>query len=714
MSAIRFQLPTFGGVAAVRQKADAAKLIAQLTTRYGADDLERRLQLVQEFRTDGNGRLIPPPQLTLGIDLDEEVDNSGRVHGIVRPSKESERSGHGHAVQVFHNPDRDYGLLLLGTPTERPKTLEASLMLRSVPASAEGLVDMINRLKGQVPPMARTEFNQTFLTPLRNLVLPPDRDNPFVRRELVLWVPYALALKEWFDQLTALLDKDPLSPGEIAALIAASLAARPMPEAFSGTLNEMLWRAAPFDPQPQKGVFLANGERWVFFYFEPRLEEDAFEALLELDMDYQITFKMVHGHAKAQFFARGLDNIPGAPWLRAAHFRKQLTPLCDVLKPITNSGDVALAHWAFQPGSPLSMQFGALPIPDLRTVITALTRTLSTPRDDGNVFVGIETLGSRYLLPLGQPKKGGIFHFLLLGEGGVGKTTLSNLIASQIAATAQVAYVFTERSDEALPTLAYQWAPYDHEPRLLSDYVDGSERVREGIHKLCVPARGDGKKAVREWVFNFRTEWGSSLQEAFANKVVPAVRAWLHGTEEKPGLQFPRDFPISVRLHEGCNPALFAAAVALSWSGRTPWEEDLFPGLQIMVTDYLSGLGVDARCALRFEDPGKMPLVSNDPKDFSSRCTLAVQKVVLDAMTVLHGSGIHVLLSCQSLEELEAFLPGTRGRFHRVIFVRRTEVKGVTKRVYTLCDPHEIERVQATLIGDLNDYPALLNLLTRE
>ena len=676
----------------IRQKAEAAKLAMELALRMGPEELQHRLAMVSHFSVSSDGHHCPPPGLTFGIAVSTVGDNVA----VVYPSRESGQEGPACAVGVFHYP-RNFVEMLLGDnqTQQRGRTRRATLLVRSVPASAAHFNDRVRTLRRVVPVGCRS-FGTEFMTPLSNIVVPRgDQLHNFHRRELVAWTPLGTALARVKGERTALLDEEPLSLGEVAALVSAAWEGRPIPAAFRGNNRTVLWRAAPFDPGPADGGFEGSGQRFVFFYVEPRLDEkgQALERLLELDADFLLHLELVQDTLSAQLLVRGRDNVSG----RAAFLRQQLEDCCDVVKPIKADDDVVRAHWAFQPGGPHYQGFGHFPVTNAPLLINGLTHTISRPQIDGDIFVGIEPGGARWLFELGDAATGGVQHVLLVGKGSSGKTTLMNLLSPQMAGPRIIAFNFNESSLEAFPIHAKKWGPAS-EPHALEEYADGSGQVKPGIHYLC----GD---EGREWVAYFVTTQGRDLKTVFREEVVPAACKFVNS------LRIPDDLPISMRPLPGCNPALYAAAVSLIWTGIDPWGQNQMVGLK---DKWASFAGPEDHLVLRVDDPYRLPEYRpEDADDLASLFGHTVRKmVVFDGTGGFHKDHVHVLMGVQSLDDLENFLPGTLSRFHLALTVGVAEREGVKRHLVWVTDPDKPDEVIAELIGDIQDQ-ALCHLLSR-
>lgn len=726
-------------IANIRAKGDltleALLLAAELTTIFGPEELLRRLRLVEKSR----GKLDPqsrtrgiraspalvkaaltmgllgkdelglrleqldqvldhatevsqaPPELTFGLRLGEWQDpSSGKSFGFTEPSEISGIKGEPQAIAAFDRP-RNFATLFIGEPQtgEAAKTFKATMLVRAVPDEATGFLATIDRLQNQVPPSAKNAFRKQVLPPLRDAIL-PRTDEPFVRRELVLWAPFDYAVKQAQGEITALLEKEPMAPNQIAATIAAAWDGRPTtPLQGDDELEALLWRIAPFNPQPHKKSFTGSGEEFFFFYLEPERSEEAISKLLGLDLDYLLTIELVDGQPKAQLLARGRERTEG----RSDYFRRQLESTCQIVRRITGENNVVRANWSFQPGSPQGMDFGVMPLADPLLLINGLASTISPLREQGDIFVGIEAGGPRRLIPLGHPKKGGNMHFLFLGPGGSGKTALMNLLSLQIAGSMVVSFGFSSAGGEAFPGLCYL---------LAKDKEEIDEPTEEGIHLSC--SRANGHKPSREWFFSF-IAGQEGIQHNFEEKVVPAVREWVQA------LSLPADLPLSVRPMPGCNPALYAGGVALAWTGIDPWGQNRFKGLRQKLTEMIMVAESDLRVVVRLDDMGETAKSSDGEEDVR-QCAASVHKMAFDTATSGHKDGLQLLLGLQSLEELDAFFPGMKGRFHKAFHVNRED--GREGRVYEIFDPNRPDEIQEEVALDLSHYPELARLLTRE
>ena len=530
----------------------------------------------------------------------------------------------------------------------------------------------------------------------------PRGDHPmnFQRRCVVSSVPLGSALRDFEGELTAIFDKTALNHEQLAAVTVGTWAGKPFPEAFRSSSRELSrWRATPLDPMPLKGAFEGDGERFVYFYIEPRLGrrgEATIERLRALNVDYRLFLRMVHDQLYAQLLVRVRETVPG----RAKWMRSQLEDICDIVRPIIDPDHVVHACQAFQPGGPHYEGFGHFPVRKATLLVNGLTSTISRLHTDGEIFVGFEPGGVPYLIRLGSGAEGDIAHMVFVGTGGSGKSTLMNLVAPQIGGTRTVDISCNASELEASGAWAALVGP-DQTPVSLSVYEE-DEDLAQGIHFVCVPGSAS-VPGVREWVVNFITPPGRDLITVFNEDVVPAVGKLLDE------LDLPEDFPLSFRPAAGCNPALFGAAMSLFWTGVDPWEVTRFSGFRERWGKIRQR---DEHLVLKVHDPFRLPQYSGNPNDTGGLFGHSLRQVVFQATSSAHKYNIVVLLSTQSWEDFGAFPPGTLDRFHFVFETSRQEIDGVNQFVADIFNPKHRDELVARILTRI-DETGLRRLLTR-
>lgn len=663
--------------------ADAAAEFLQYAASLDAGELRARTALIRKFDLSGNGHHQPPPELSLGLSLDGASIGSGLV-AVTSPSK---IAGYDvpHVSGVFHQPRNFLGLLVGDEDTGTAGiTRRASFLLRSVPISLDVFRSNLRRLRDQVPEGVRQRMLSDFFGPLASMVAP--NSDPLIRRELVVSLPLAAVLNALRKgNSAALLGEDPVSPGELAALVGASLDGRASGRSLRGQASTILQRVAPFDPSYDHESYTGSGQRFVFFCLEPTMGIASIRYLLKLDVDLLLHVELIGDQMKAELLARGRDD-PDNPGRRTQYLQQQLILCCDVVRPIKGEKNILVANSRFQPGASSKFLSDGFPVEDAPLLVNGLTSTICNPQIDGDIYVGKERGGTPFLFTLGNGATGGRQHFAFIGQGSSGKTTLMNLITPQVGKAVRVC--FTPNGREAFSELCWRWG-LNHE-----------EAKSEGAVRLVSTGEGGGS---REWVVNFQTSGRQDLRMAFTDDVIQAAREFVEN------LDLYVDPPISIRPDISCNLPLYAAWVSLIMSGKDPWGQDHFEGLWPRIAKQGAG---GSHWFVQFDDPYVLPSYnSKDPTDLAGLFGDSVRELIGKMLGSAHKDNIHVAAGLQSEEDAQK-IPGGLNRFHLVFQVRSEEVLGRTVHHVRVYDPTNPDEPLANLNAEIG-HPDLLRLLSR-